>query len=902
VTEIKRKKKLIEVALPLDEINAASKADKGRAHGTLKNLHKWFAPMPVPAWRALLFAALVDDPEDDNRRVYLLDVIKRLVANGADLPDNETLAEARRILAAQFPEGLPMVHDPFCGGGSTLVEAQRLGLETLASDLNPVPVLITRTLTQLLPKITGLQPIHPESRKAGTALSFDDEMGKYSPKTYVGIEGLTCDVLHYAGQIRDAARQRLSNYYPASTGETVVAWLWGRTATCPNPTCGVDTVLTTTWWLSKRKNDMAWIEPRIENGVVELDVITGQRSGEAPAAPKSPRGASFQCLGCLNPLPEDVLESQAEECGLGLRMTAIVVEKEGGRRTYRKPTQAEIDCATVSVEDYDVPETVPVSDGGSRNRFGLNMQSDLYTSRQLATMSVLATLVAETYDRVVRDGGTLEWASAVTSMLGLGVGRFAQFASSQARWTVRSNVSSFEGAFPRNDIPMTWDFYEINPFGDAGPSWTQTFISTTRALRNVVSDGRGVAVIGDARRVVTPRPALVATDPPYFDAIGYADLSDYFYVWHRRALKRVHPDLYTTMAAPKQGELTAIAAHHGNDRQMARNYFIDGFTDTFRNLQASLAPGLPMIVVYASREQKGGNDEQTRWSSILTSIVNADMEITGTWPILGTTDRRMVGQGSNVVATYIAMTCRPRLSEAQTTSLADFNRALRRELAVSIRDLQAASILPVDLAQAAMGPGMQIYSRYRSVLDQSGHPVPVEHALRLINAALGEVLDEQEGELDPDSRFAVRWWETYGWTAAPFGEADKTARPLGISADDVLRAKVAESIGGKVFLLGSGELDNQWVPSADIRPTAWEAVHHLAHRLIDKGGELEAARLMAVLGNLQDPAMALVYRLHDIAANKGRTGDQERYNALINSWAELMKLSSDGSTAVEELF
>lgn len=897
MTTTNRKRKLIEVALPLDEINAASKADKGRAHGTLKNLHKWFAPMPVPAWRALLFAALIDDPEDDNKRVYLLDLIKRLVANGADLPDEESLSEARDLIAKQFPEGPPIVHDPFCGGGSTLVEAQRLGLETLASDLNPVPVLITRTLTEVLPRISGGQPLHPDRNRASSRALFDADT------PYAHLDGLTCDVIDYASRIRDQAHEALAAHFPLKGArETTAAWLWARTAACPNPACGVETVLTTSWWLSKRKNDLAWIQPRVENGFVHLDVITGRRHGEAPPSPKSPRGASFQCLACGNPVTEDDLDAQVARGGLGLRMTAVVIEDAKGRRSYREPTETERAQAEVSLDGIDVPDQVPVSDGGSRNRFGMDTQADLYTARQLVTLDLLATLVAKTHSQVIADGGSEEWATAVTTLLGLGVGRFAQFMSSQARWTVRSNVSSFEGAFPRNDIPVTWDFYEINPFGEAGPSWTQTFVSTTRSLRNVVGDGRGRAQIGDARETKADRPALVATDPPYFDAIGYADLSDYFYVWHRRALRKVHPDLYPTMATPKDRELTALASHHGNSRQTARDYFIEGFTGTFRNLQSSLADDVPMIVVYASREQKGGTDEQSRWSSILTAIVNADMEITGTWPILGTTDRRMIGQGTNAVATYIAMTCRPRVEDAQAITLAEFNRVLRRELSTGVRNLQAASILPVDLAQAAMGPGMQIYSRYRAVLDQTGNQVAVDNALRLINAALSEVLEEQEGELDPESRFAVRWWEAHGWSAAPFGEADKTARPLGISVDDVLRAKAAQSVGGKVRLLGDGAMDHNWVPSADSRPTAWEAVHHLAHRLIDRGGELEAARLMAVLGNLQDPAMALVYRLHDIAAKKGRTGDQERYNALINSWAELIKLAGDGSTATEGLF
>ncbi|WP_267626546.1 DUF1156 domain-containing protein [Gordonia sputi] len=899
MSDVTRKRKLVEVALPLDEINAACKADKGRAHGTLKNLHKWFAPMPVPAWRALLFASLIDDPEDDDKRALLLDLIKRLVASGADLPEEETIKEAREVLRREYPDGLPIVHDPFCGGGSTLVEAQRLGLESFGSDLNPIPVLISRTLTDILPKVSGGQPLHPETEQDRGEFFVG---GGPRRKGYAGLDGLICDVMYFARETRDRAREALAEHFPESVGETVVAWLWARTARCPNPTCGVESVLTTSWWLSKRKGDMAWVQPRVEGDEVHLDVVAGQRTGSAPEPPKSPRGATFACLGCGNSIKEDEIELQADNGGLGVRMTAVVVEGRNGKRTFRAPLSSEVEAAAVDLSSYDIPDQVPVGDGGTRNRFGMTVQADLYGARQLATMCVLADLVAETHGRIRAEGGSPEWARAVVTVLGLGVGRFAQFASSQARWTVRNAVSSFEGAFPRNDIPVTWDYYEINPFGDAGPSWTQTFVSTTRALKNVVPDGMGTVVIGDARKVTAPRQALVATDPPYFDAIGYADLSDYFYVWHRRALRSIHPDLYPTIAAPKADELTAIATHHGNNRQSAREYFIDGFTDTFRSLQLSTEEDLPMVVVYASREQKGSADEQSRWSSILTAIVGADMEITGTWPILGTTDRRMIGQGTNAVATYVAMVCRPRTQDAGSTTLNEFARSLRRELHPRVRDLQAASILPVDLAQAAMGPGMQIYSRHRAVLDQAGNPIGVEQALRVINTSLAEVLDEQEGELDPESRFASRWWDQHGWSAATYGEADQLARPLGISADDVIRAQVVASVGGKVRLLGLDELDPEWVPSSDSRPTAWEAVHHLVNRLVDRGGELEAARLLAELGSLQDPAMELAYRLHEIAAKRGRAPDQERYNALISSWAELIKLSAAGPAAAERLF
>ena len=470
------RRKLVEVALPLDEINAASVADKKRKTGTIRNLHKWFAPAPLPAWRALLFAALVDDPEDEEKRAYLLDVIKRLVAKGADLPDDDTLAEARNIIAAQFPDGVPTVMDPFCGGGSTLVEAQRLGLPTFGSDLNPVPVLITRTLTELLPKVYGQQPLHPEkvtpkpkkgrskrNQPADGALFGRDEY-----KTYSGYEGLVRDVTHYAEQIGDRAWEQLRDHYPHQPGESPTAWLWARTATCPNPACGIETILTTNWWLSKKKNDLAWIEPRVENGKIDLIVRSGQRTGSAPAAPKIGNGV-FACLRCGATLDGPYLRREGQEDRLGLLMTAVVQEAKG-RRTYREPKAEDRQAADVKANQGMA--RVPVVKWRSVNvpDYGIDTWDKLYTSRQLLALTTFADLVAQAHREVLGDSGTEEWADAVSTVLGMAVGRLAQYQSSQVRWFIdsRSGTGQPLPAFGRNDLPMTWDFAETSPLSRQG--------------------------------------------------------------------------------------------------------------------------------------------------------------------------------------------------------------------------------------------------------------------------------------------------------------------------------------------------------------------------------------------------------------------------------------------------
>lgn len=900
---VSKGRKLVEVALPLEEINLACKAYKDRKVGTIRNLHKWFAPMPLPAWRALIYAALIDDPEGDEARAYHIEVIKRLVASGADLPDAAVLEEARDNLRRTYPEGLPPVFDPFCGGGSTLLEAQRLGLEAVGADLNPVPALISRMLVQLLPPIYGGSPVaakpqgEPEDESA--SLPFDISNGES-----VGFSGFVQDVRYYARWVRERARVELEAAYPTDPDETVIAWLWARTAPCPNPACMVSTVLATSWWLCKKPGELAWIEPQVADGVVALSVVGGRSTGAPPDDARAGRG-SFACNACRAILDEKYLRLQGVEGRLGLRMTAVVVQGSDGARSYREPRPHEVEAAlTVSVDEAiaDLPLIGWRSVNGPY--YGLDSWKAMFTPRQLKVLSVLSDRVADVSQRVVADGGSEAWAEAVTTALALAVGKVAQANSTQVRWNMAvSGSPKAEPAFGRNDLPMLWDFAETNPFGVSVGSLDGIVTDQMRSLAYVIPDGVGQVVKGDARTASSSAPGLVATDPPYFDAIGYADLSDYFYIWHRRALRRVHPDLYATVAVPKEGELTALPVHHRNDRIAARDYFIEGFTDTFRNLQESLSPDLPMLVVYASKEQKSDGSEETRWASILTAMVRADLEITGTWPIHGTTAARLVGNEANAVAAYVVMVARPRPATAPTCSLQEFNRVLRAEMKPAVEHLQMAGTRPVDMAQAALGPGMRVFSMHRAVLDQSGTAVSVDRALRLIQQVLTEILEEQEGELDPSSRFAAALWEQHHWGDAPFGEADKLARPQGISVDEVVRASVVLSPRpGVIRLLGEGSLDRTWTPSRDQIPTAWEAVHHLADRLIDGGGVREAAALMGGLGDLRDQALAFVHRLHSIAARKGWVEDQERYNALIGSWSDLLAEAARIRNSGEAMF
>lgn len=904
------KRKLIEVGLPLLEINAACKEEKARTHGTIRNIHKWFAPMPVPAWRALIFAALVDDPVDEERRLYYLDVTRRLVKNGGELPDLADLREAQLILEAQFPEGVPTVMDPFCGGGSTLVEGQRLGLPTLGSDLNPVPVLITRVMTEILPKVWDHQPLQPNSAHKdhspathGRGAGEDDSLFKNvgAARTYRGYEGLIAEVALQAEQIRDAVAIKTSRYFPSTPGENVVAWYWARTARCPNPACRIETILATSWCLSKTKGHLAWITPHVEGAEIKLEITSNQVRGNAPVSAKVGRG-DFSCISCGTTLKADYLRTQGKAGHLGLRMLAIATERDG-RRIYRAPradeTAAALDCPRPELSATPIQGSSQYM--GARS-YGMNNWEDLYTNRQLCLLAAFSDAVAETHRSLVSAGASSEWSSAVAAMLGLAVGRLAANCSSQSRLRLSDRQQTkTESAFGRPDLPMMWDFSEVNVFGGGVGDWMAAAMKGTKVL-SLIGNGsaRGEVQRSDARVVKSSKPALLATDPPYFDAIPYADLSDYFYMWHRRALSEVFPDLYTSMSTPKMGELTAIQSHHGGDAEKAKAYFVDGFTQTFVNLQSSMAPDLPGIVVYASKEQKDSGSEQTRWASVLTSMIASGLEITGTWPIHGTGSTRMRGMESNAVATYIAMVARPRPAESQPASWADFARELRVELPAAIHDLQVSAVLPVDMPQAVMGPGMRIFSRYPAVLRGDGSSMTVDQAITEINRVREEIMDAAEGELDRDSQCALSFWTRHGWKDAPFGEADEIVRPRGRTVDDLLRAQVLVTEQGRARVLGApGSLDRLWDPTADQRPTAWEGVHHVAERLASS--DLGVPGTAALYGQLQsagiaDATRALAYRLAGLSAKLGRSSDEQRYNDVIEAWPLLATASMEPTT------
>lgn len=881
--------KLVEVALPLEAISAASRRDKGRSTGTIKNVHKWFAPMPTPAWRALLFAALVDDPGDEAGRADLLELVARLVPDHGGAPDDATLAEARKLIAEATGGNPPTVFDPFCGGGSTLVEAQRLGLPAAGSDLNPVPVLITRVLTELVPQVVGRPPL------VGDAAQLKGMSG--SP-----LDGFLADCRHYAHRVRDKVRAEIGYLYPpAPDGGTVVAWLWARNVTCPNPACRALVPLVSTYWLSRQRGAEAWVEPvDMKPGAsVRFALRTGD--GEPHPPTKAGRGGTFRCPVCKQTVPESYVKAEGKLKRLGVQLLAVAVDGPSGRKYMSgepglEPPQIE---GPDDILDIELPDDTRVF---WSKLYGERTYADLFTHRQSVTLSAFADAVAEVPGWVRADGGDEIQAKSLASVLGLAVGKLAQSNSTQVRWNARSTgLSKAEPAFSRHALPMVWDFTEANPFGASRGSWSGQVESIVTGLKSLPRTKPALVFQGDARGSAQrmTHPFLLATDPPYFAQIGYADLSDYFYSWLRRALALVHPDLFATIATPKAPELIAAPYRQGG-KAAATAYFIKGFTEAFHNLARASAPELPLLIVYAHRQEESENGDlsSTAWDAMLTALLNAGLRVVGTWPIHGTREARQIGLGTNALASYVVLVCRPQEAGAKVVDRQGFLGALRAELPRAVRKLQEGAISTIDLGQATLGPGMAIFSRFGRVIEPSGQAMTVRGALELISQVQGEVLDEFVGDLDRETRWAMAWYRDHGLADGPFDDAEKGFKTTNNSMEGLQRAGILRSRNGSVALISREDLPDTWSPADDRHLTVWEITQHLAKRLAS-GGVQPAAELLREARAKADEARSLAYWLSLSAAARGWTAEVRDYDALVTEWPELARIAEQEPGAAE---
>jgi putative DNA methylase len=985
------RKKLIEVALPLEAINKAAAREKSIRHGHPSTLHLWWARRPLAAARAVIFGQMVDDPSG-----YVEDLLaqpnlkrkaestlkarlkrweeatalaKKARAAGTDAPEpgekptledtiaeierqrlfriiealvlwenttNETVLQAardeiwqswRRACAdnADDPRAkelfdrhkLPAFHDPFAGGGALPLEAQRLGLESYASDLNPVAVLINKAMIEIPPKFAGRPPVNPETRKNKELFA----------RKWKGAQGLADDVRHYGQWMRDQAEKRIGHLYPkvevtaemlrgrpdlkpfAGQHLTVVAWIWARTVASPNPAfAAVEVPLTSTFVLSSQEGNEAYVDAVVEGGSYRFVVRAGP-PGNLQRAQKGTKlaGANFVCLVSNAAIDANYIRAQAQAGQMGRRLMAVVAERQGGR-AYLTPTP-DVEAIAQTADPAWKPDlAVPTRchDVDRLPMYGMPTWGDAFTARQLVALSTFADLVEAARTRIQFDASAVNssggsdstrsaadissYADGVTTFLGLAVGRSANYWSALTPWAGNFIVQTFG----RNAIRMVWDHAEANPFSDSTGNWSGAIDWISRVITQSLSAHmKGEAIQADAQSQVLSDSKIVSTDPPYYDNIGYAELSDFFYVWLRPALKRLYPELFATVAVPKAEELVAATHRHGNKRG-AETFFLEGMTKAMGRLAELAHPGFPVTIYYAFKQSETKNDTgtvSTGWETFLDAVIRAGFAIGGTWPMRTERDQGLK-TGTNVLASSVILVCRKRVLSAETVSRRELLTALKAELPSALAHLQRGNIAPVDLAQAAIGPGMAVYTRFAKVLDAKGQPLSVREAMALINQTLDESLAEQEADFDSDTRWALTWFEQQGFAEGEYGVAEQLSKSKNTSVGGMVEAGIVESKRGKVRLLVPEDLPASWDPTTDPRLTAWEIVHHLI-RIIEADGESAAGRVVAKLGTKAEVARELCYRLYAICERQKRAEDALRYNALVQSWPEIVRLAGE---------
>ena len=809
--------------------------------------------------------------------------------------DKALIDQARAEIRRSNGGSMPAVVDPFAGGGSIPLEAQRLGCHAEASDLNPLAVLINKAQIDIPPRFRRATPVHP-----GIADQTD----------YQGSEGLAEDIRFYGQAMRDEAEHRIGHLYPKAvapggTEHTVIAWLWARTVTSPNPANPIEVPLVRTWWLSKKKGKEAWVRATVRDGQVHYEVVhdaNGPR-GDDDWTIRFRKGA--KAFGDGTPFDYDYVRTEGK-CGrIGFHLLAVVAEKGNGDkgRIYVSASDEQRNAADIERPIVDIDGDMADNPRWfSPPAYGMKQFSDLFTNRQLVALRTFSDLVGAMRERVLSDalasgmdeGESLEaggtgaraYADAVATYLALATSRMADYCNSLTSWN--SSRDGLRNLFSRQAIPMVWDFAEANPFSSSSGNFLGQVEWIAEVVERVPTDSAGFAKqqSADARDY---SGLVVSTDPPYYDNIGYSDLSDFFYVWLRRSLSDIHPSLVSTMLTPKAEELVANPYRH-EGKEQAAEFFVNGFNNVFGRIRQGANPDVPMTVYYAYKQQDSGKDGKTStgWHTLLDGLIGAGWEVTATWPVRSERGGRMLSVGTNALASSIVLACRPRPDDAPTTTQRAFVQRMKAELPDALRTLMQGEIAPVDLAQAAIGPGIAVFSRYSRVRSASGSDVGAREALELINRTLDEVLGEQESDFDPDTRFAVRWYRQYGWQQERSGIADQLARTTQTSIAELERGGIFVTAGGKGRLLSISELDAEWNPAEDSRLSIWEATLRLAACMQSSGVEKVSELVAQLPASVPLSAIKeLGFLLFHEAERKGDGEDAQALNALVTSWGDV---------------
>jgi putative DNA methylase len=946
------RKKLIEVSIPLEAINAASAREKSIRHGHPSTLHLWWARRPLAACRAVLFAQLVDDPSSwpdrfpteetqEIERKRLHKVIERLVPWEAS-NDEAILNEARWEIARSVawclgeeppPQGntaaildylqtkAPPVYDPFCGGGSIPLEAQRLGLRAYGSDLNPVAVLISKALVEIPPKFAGRPPVNPNAR-------MEARHGEL--REWKGAQGLAEDVRYYGQWMRDEAEKRIGHLYPKATlpdgsRATVIAWLWARTVRSPDPAAkGAMVPLVSSFMLSTKEGKKAWVEAVIDPAAPD-DYRFEVKTGALPTASeerlkkgtKSAKGQAFVCVLTGSAINRTYVQAEGKADRLGQRLMAIVVE--GNRGTAPSTDHEDVSCSAAidpAVADaratfLSAPTpTRAMITGGVCSAYGLRTWGHLFTSRQIAGLTTFSDLVGEARVRILADaktagfsddglplsaGGTgaCSYADAVVTYLGFSVSRQVNRGCTLIFWdNTRENIQQ---VFGRQAFAMTWDFIETNFFSNSSGNFLDQLELPAKSIANWTSDSVAgcIYMIDAAKNSFPVRSIVVSTDPPYYDNIGYATLADFFYVWLKLSLGSTWPDLFRRLATPKDEELVATPYRHGGKAE-AEAFFMRGMGEALAALRDAATDNEPLAIYYAFKQSEVSKEgiSSAGWASFLQGVVEAGLGIDGTWPVRTELTGNLKSK-LNVLASSIVLVCRKRNPAAATVTRADFIRALKRELPSAIDAIRKAGVGPVDMQQSVIGPGMGVFSRYAKVLEDDDSIMSVKTALALINRVWEEIENELDTAFDSETQVALAWFATYGFDARASGELIMLTTAKNTSDRALFASGVFKDLRGKAGLTPRDELPIGWSPATDKSLTVWECVQHTARVLnAEDGGGAAAARLVAEMGPKAADARALAYRLYEIASQKGWAAEALIYNELAQEWPKLEELAA----------
>jgi len=957
-------KKLIEVALPLDAINVACAREKSIRHGHPSTLHLWWARRPLAAARAVIFSQLVHDPEDlwrcqnpgvepnpqvkghwTKARARLFTIIEELV-KWESTTNEEVLNKARDEIRKSWletcelnkdhpqaselfsPEKIPGLHDPFAGGGTIPLEAQRLGLEAYASDLNPVPVLINKAMIEIPPRFAGRAPINPQLQTQSSLL----------PCEWKKTAGLAEDIRYYGQWIRDEACKRIGRLYPQVEiteqmlgqrpdlapykGEklTVIAWLWARSVKSPNPAFShVDVPLTSTFILCSKPGREVYVQPIVSGGNYRIEVKMGKPPAEAKTGTKSSRGANFRCIVSGTAIDPDYVRSEAVAGRMSETLIAIVAEGNG--RIYLSPSTDQMEVAalantfTCNAADLHVPianDPRPMT----CLLYGMTHFDHLFTKRQLTALVTLSDLVIEARTKIeldavaaglkddgiqyVADGtGALAYAEAISVYLGFALDKVADRGSTLGRWDPSPTQSGIINTFSRQALPITWDFAEANPLGDASGNFRSAVELVAKSLSSTPANFAGYATQANATTQTLSRMKFVSTDPPYYDNIGYADLSDFFYVWMRRILRQVFPSQMATIVVPKTEELI-VAAYRHKDKKAAETFFLEGMTLAMRNVAEQAHPSAPITIYYAFKQSDTAADgtNNTGWETFLEAIYRANLSVTGTWPMRTELGNRMRGTDSNALASSVILVCRPRKSATSVVSRRQFVRELNATLPLALDAMTRESeglhspVAPVDLSQAIIGPGMGVFSKFSAVLEADGSAMTVRTALQLINRFLAE------DDFDADTQFCLHWFDQYHWDSGKFGEADVLSRAKGTSVEGVKQAGIIASASGSVRLLKWSEYPTDWNPASDSRLPVWETLHQLI-RVFQTEGESGAGTILSAVQSQSEAARQLAYRLYTLCERANLAEDARAYNDLITSWTGIESAAAKAPAATQ---